>query len=81
MLGQDLPIGIRDDKILRIETEMILGRYNLDLLDEIFDDRTSSKNWWMNDFALDHIEIFLDKSSSSTIHSFLKNNRNLHMIT
>jgi hypothetical protein len=44
MLGQDLPIGIRDDKILRIEMEMILGRYNLDLLDEIFDDRTSSKN-------------------------------------
>jgi hypothetical protein len=36
MLGQDLLIGIRDDKILRIETERILGRYNLDLLDEIF---------------------------------------------
>jgi hypothetical protein len=44
MLAQDLLIGIRDDKILRIEMEMILGRYNLDLLDEIFDDRTSSKN-------------------------------------
>jgi hypothetical protein len=42
MLGQDLPIRIRDDKILRIE--MILGRYNIDLLDEIFDDRTFSKN-------------------------------------
>jgi hypothetical protein len=36
MLGQDLLMGIRDDKILRIETERILGRYNLDLLDEIF---------------------------------------------
>jgi hypothetical protein len=36
MFGQDLPIGIRDDKILRIETERILGRYNIDLLDEIF---------------------------------------------
>jgi hypothetical protein len=44
MLAQDLPIGIRDGKILRIEMEMILGRYNLDLLDEIFDDGTSSKN-------------------------------------
>jgi hypothetical protein len=36
MLVQDLPIGIRDDNILRIETERILGRYNIDLLDEIF---------------------------------------------
>jgi hypothetical protein len=36
MLGQDLPIGIRDDKILTIEMKRILGRYNLDLLDEIF---------------------------------------------
>jgi hypothetical protein len=44
MLGQDLSIGIRDDKNLRIEMEMILGRYNLDLFDEIFDDRSSSKN-------------------------------------
>jgi hypothetical protein len=36
MFGQDLPIGIRDDKILRIEMERILGRYNLNLLDKIF---------------------------------------------
>jgi hypothetical protein len=36
MLGQVLPIGIGDDKFLRIETERILGRYNLNLLDEIF---------------------------------------------
>jgi hypothetical protein len=36
MFGQDLLTGIIDDKILRIETERILGRYNLYLLDEIF---------------------------------------------